>query len=63
MITFEPAQVVEDGDNRPACAYMDVDFGSHQSKRRVGLRVLVIGESPLEVIELREHMLDKLNAD
>ena len=60
MIRFEPGEVVQDTRESPAYAFVSVDFGITQADTK-GPRIAVIGETTLEALTLREHILDKLN--
>ena len=60
MLKFEPDEVFQDTKESPAYAFVTVSTDKPSRGQR-GLRIAVIGDTTFEAIELRDHVLDKLN--
>ena len=60
MLRFEPDEVYQDSKESPAYAFVNVAAGAQQDGRR-GPRIAIIGDTTFEALELRDHVLDKLN--
>ncbi|MEM7207878.1 MAG: hypothetical protein AAF434_08655 [Pseudomonadota bacterium] len=60
MLKFEPDEVYQDSQESPAYAFVSVNLGQRGQSNK-GLRIAVIGDTTFEAVELREHVLDKLN--
>lgn len=60
MLKFEPDEVFQDSKESPAYAFVAVNTGMMPEGRR-GPRIAVIGDTTFEAMELRDHVLDKLN--